>query len=193
MRQVVLVLALVSALLAAGGAQAQSSVDAYDFELRGGSMAHSVDDPDSPDAVFNFLDVTRVEDVNVELLFRSPDNDIFRAIGSPRPHVGATLNFGGLESMVYGGLTWRAHLFDSPVFVEGSFGGAFVDGDLHNAVYPRRSIGCNVMFHESASLGYDITEQASVMMTVEHASHAYLCGDDNRGLTNLGVRFGYKF
>jgi hypothetical protein len=50
-----------------------------------------------------------------------------------------------------------------------------------------------VLFRESASIGYQITEQANIMLTVDHASHAGLCGPTNTGLTNLGVRVGWKF
>jgi lipid A 3-O-deacylase len=185
--------AVLAASFVAPAAQAQSLTSDYNFELRGGLYGHSIDEPGSS-STFGFFNLTRIQDANVELLFHSPDNDVFRSLGSPRPTVGATLNFGGLESMAYAGLTWHANLFDSPVFIEGQFGGAALfNADLHGAVYPRRSVGCNVMFHEAVSLGYDITPQANVMFTVEHASHAYLCGDDNRGLTNMGVRLGMKF
>lgn len=194
MKKLQVALIALAMFVAPAVAQAQEFMGNYNFELRGGLFAHSVDEPDSPDKTLGFFNLTRIQDANVELLFKSPDADIFRWIGSPRPTVGATFNFGGLESMAYAGLTWHAKLFDSPVFIEGQFGGAALfNADLHNAIYPRRSVGCNVMFHESVSLGYDVTEQANVMLTVEHASHAYLCGDDNRGLTNIGVRFGMKF
>jgi hypothetical protein len=31
------------------------------------------------------------------------------------------------------------------------------------------------------------------MLTLEHPSHPGLCGADNRGITNLGVRVGFRF
>jgi lipid A 3-O-deacylase len=161
-------------------------------EVRGGIMAHSVDQP-GPNDTFGFLDLTRIQDANVELLFTPPDWSAWGWIGSPRPMVGTTVNFGGLESMAYAGLTWHANLFNTPLFVEGSFGGAITNGASHGAVDPARNLGCPVLFHESASIGYDITDNADVMLTAEHASHAGLCGDDNRGLSNIGVRVGFKF
>lgn len=159
-------------------------------EIRGGVMAHSVDEH-TGNSTFGFLNLTRIQDANVELLFTPFEGTEW--LGSPRPTIGATLNFGGLESQAYAGLTWHAQLFDTPVFVEGLFGAAVHNGQLHNAVYPARSLGCPVLFHEAASLGYNISDNSDVMLTVEHSSHAGLCGDDNRGLTNLGVRFGFKF
>jgi len=159
-------------------------------EIRGGILLHSVDEPGPGGSFWNF---SRIQDVNVELLFTPPDNGMLNWLGSPRPHLGASVNFGGLESMVYAGLTWQYFLFDSPVFVEGTLGAALTNGAASGAVYPARNLGCPLQFRESASLGYQMSPQASVMLTLEHASHAYLCGDDNRGLTNLGVRVGWTF
>ena len=180
-------LVLAATLLGAGACRAQ---DMGFSELRGGIMAHSVDDS-SGTTTFGFLNLTRVQDANVELLFKPFDG--LGWLGSPRPTVGATVNFGGLESQVYAGLTWHAQVFNTPFFVEGMFGAAATNGQFHNAVYPARSLGCPILFHEAASVGYDLTENADVMLTLEHASHAGLCGSDNRGLTDLGVRVGFIF
>lgn len=178
----ILILAAVLAGAASAGAQAQPIV--FD-EIRGGLYAHSVDE--------GSFDTSRIEDANVELLFAIPSLDEITNLGQLRPHVGATFNFGGLESMVYAGMSWTIPLGDTPLFIEGALGGAVHNGDVDGAAYPRRDLGCRVIFHESVSLGVNITEQASIMATVEHASHASMCGGDNRGLTNLGVRVGWKF
>jgi hypothetical protein len=53
-------------------------------------------------------------------------------------------------------------------------------------------LGCNVLFHEQASLGFNVTQNWRLIGTVEHSSNAGLC-DFNRGLTDFGVRIGYKF
>ena len=84
-------------------------------------------------------------------------------------------------------------MFDSPVFIEGTFGGSVNNWDPNNTHPHARNLGCNVLFRESASIGVDVTEQASVMLTIEHASHAGLCGPNNQGITNLGARFGFRF
>ena len=185
---------VVAALLAlmAGRAVAQ---DAYDFgldEIRGGLMFHSVDHA-PPGSFLGFIDTTRLQDVNVELLWQPFDLGDWNWIGQIRPHVGATLNLGGLESQAYAGLSWTHFIAGGPVFIEGTFGGTIHNGALQGATYPARSLGCQVLFRESASLGYQFSDQASVMLTVDHASHAGLCGPTNTGLTNLGLRFGWKF
>ncbi|PXA97473.1 acyloxyacyl hydrolase [Nostoc sp. 3335mG] len=166
---------------------------AQDFgvsEVRGGLYAHSVDEPGNFFGVFN---TERIQDLNVELLFDTPGLTEWVTLGELRPHVGATLNTAGLESMVYGGVSWTVPLFDTPIFLEGSFGGAMHNGNIDGtAVMPARDLGCSFLFREAATIGVQVSEQASIMATIEHASNANLCAG-NRGLTNLGVRFGYKF
>ena len=178
--------------LVAGQAVAQ---DSYDFgidEVRGGLFWHSVDHA-PPSAFLGFIDTTRLQDVNVELLFTPFDLGDWNWLGEIRPHVGGTFNFGGLESQVYGGLSWTHYIAGGPVFIEATFGGALHNGALSGATLPARNLGCQALFRESGSLGYQITEQASIMLTVEHSSHAGLCGANNYGITNLGFRAGWKF
>lgn len=177
----------------AGVARAQDYGSAFGVdEIRGGLFFHSVDHA-PPGSFLGFLDTTRLHDANVELLFTPFDLGDFNWIGQIRPHVGATVNFGGLESQVYAGLSWTWHVFDGPVFIEGTFGGALHNGAATGVAYPARNLGCAALFRESASIGFDITEQASIMATVEHSSHAGLCGPQNEGITNLGVRVGWTF
>lgn len=184
--------AAVALALFAGQAVAQ---DSYDFgvdEVRGGLFFHSVDHA-PPNSFLGFIDTTRLQDVNVELLWRPFDLGDWNWLGEIRPHLGGTFNFGGLESQVYGGLSWTHYIAGGPVFIEASFGGAIHNGALTGATWPARNLGCQALFRESGSIGYQITEQANIMLTVEHSSHAGLCGAENKGITNLGVRAGWKF
>lgn len=166
---------------------------AQDFgvsEIRGGIFSHSVDEPGS---FLGMLNAERVHDINVELLFDAPSLTEWVTLGELRPHIGATLSLGGLENMVYAGASWTVPLFDSPVFVEVAFGGAVHTGNnIGPTPMPARSLGCSLLFHEAASIGVQLTENASIMATIEHASNANLCLD-NRGLTNMGIRLGWKF
>ena len=187
LNSVKIIVAMASALLLA------QPVLAQDFgvsELRGGLFAHSVDEPGNFFGVFN---TERLQDLNVELLFDTPGLTEWVSLGELRPHVGATLNTAGLESMVYAGVSWTVPVFDSPVFVEGTFGGAVHNGSVNGgAVMPARDLGCSLLFRESLSVGVQVSDKASIMATIEHASNANLC-NGNRGLTNMGIRFGYKF
>jgi hypothetical protein len=153
--------------------------DPFVDELRLGVFAH---DPWSPEA--------GGADLNVEALFAKPwgtDQDWWL----PRPHLGATINFEGKTSVIYGGATWQYDI-TSWAFVEASFGAGVNNGETGKTDPDMNALGCNVLFRESASLGFNLTESWRVMGTVEHNSNAGLC-DNNRGLTNAGVRVGYKF
>lgn len=132
-------------------------------------------------------------DINGELLTVKPFT-----LGSswdlavPRLHLGTSINTQGKTSNLYAGFTWSLDL-TSALFVEASFGGAVNNGATGNDVpVDRNAIGCHASFRESASLGFRLTDQLSMMGTVEHFSNAGLC-DRNRGVTNVGVRLGYSF
>lgn len=128
-------------------------------------------------------------DVNIEVLFDSPE--WLEWIGAPRPHVGATIaTHDSATSFAYTGLVWDYN-FWGPLFIEGAFGVAIHDGEVDKST-DRNELGCRLNFHESASLGYNVNESNRVMLTAEHISNASLCSE-NEGLTNIGVRYGYKF
>lgn len=185
---------LASLLLTAGAAQAADLAappqplavhqPAFGFlsEVRLGVFAH---DPWSPES--------GSVDINGEILTVKP------FVGSagwewavPRFHVGASVNTQGRTSNAYAGLTWTADVTQA-IFVEASLGGAVNNGETGLYIpADRNAVGCHASFRESASVGYRLTQQISVMGTIEHFSNAGLC-DRNRGVTNLGVRLGYSF
>ncbi len=152
-------------------------------ETRFGLLAQ---DPWSPEAQTGAL--------HGEVLFARPfqPSDPLMRYFTPQPHIGASFNLGSRTSFVFAGLTWNIDL--SPrVFVEASFGGALHDGHRGGVVREdRAALGCSPLFRESASLGYRFSERLSFMATVEHYGNAGLCSE-NRGLTNIGARFGYSF
>ncbi len=154
-------------------------------EVRLGGLYHGLGNPERGGA-----------DVNGEILTRKvlQVQDPFWALFVPRFHLGATINTGGRTSQGYFGLTWTYDVLPR-VFVEASFGGSVNNGYTGlepNTPFDHAKLGCHQLFRETASVGYRITEQWSVMGTVEHISNANLCRY-NRGLTNVGVRVGYSF
>jgi hypothetical protein len=108
---------------------------------------------------------------------------------NPRFHVGALVHTDDGVNQAYAGLTWDYYLTDS-IFVETSFGGAVHDGETDSD--STDSYGCTLNFRESIGIGADVTESISIMATVDHMSNADLC-DENQGLTNAGVRLGYRW
>jgi lipid A 3-O-deacylase len=150
-------------------------------EVRGGIFVFGVDDPPEGPSV----------SVNLEILSsRLPVGD--QGWYVPRLHVGTTINTEDAPSHAYAGLSWTVDVTDW-MFVEASLGGGVHNGDTSSTATPGESpLGCPVLFRESASLGFRISEEWSVMGTVEHLSNAGLC-DGNRGITEAGVRVGYTF
>jgi lipid A 3-O-deacylase len=135
-------------------------------------------------------------DVNLEMLFNSPD--ILAIIGSPRPHIGGDYNTAGQTSDVFTGLTWGISLIQNlfrpgdAIFMTGSLGGAYQDGYIDNAPLGRKRLGSPILFRESAELGYQVTPVISVSAILEHISNANL-GQHNAGITSAGARLGFKF
>ena len=157
-------------------------------ELKIGGLAHDV----------GFLGhhVEGGADINVEALFASPD--LFRYIGSPRPHIGADINTSGNTSNGYFGLTWGIMLIQNlfgvgdGIFANGSLGGAVHDGHLNSAPPDRKKLGSRILFRESLELGYQINPTVSVSAILDHISNANLASH-NAGITSAGARIGFRF
>jgi lipid A 3-O-deacylase len=120
----------------------------------------------------------------------------------PRVHFGGAANLSDRTSFVYTGAVWTIPVWDR-VFAEAYVGPAVHNGSL-GPTSTLAGLGCPVLFHAGASLGYRFTERWSVMGTFEHLSNGKTlfgvnCGTNlaatgsNQGLNNYGVRVGYGF
>lgn len=174
-----------------GPAYLSDSVPSFVSEVRVGVFAHKVTTAFLP---FNpgWIGLDRIEDLHLEVLFTSPDHDFVRWIGAPRPNLGVTFGRNGVESLLHLGLTWQLPIFDTPLFIEGTFGAAITNGALSDVVAPLSNFGCPVGFYENASLGINLSDNVTAMITYEHTSNLSIC-TPNDGLSNLGIRIGYKF
>ncbi len=186
---------LVLALAGLGGAaQAQSVIQSSDDiidEVRIGLHAHAASDYFWPYHVGEW-DMTEIGDVSFDVLFTSPRIDVFRWIGAPRPEIGVTANLMGDESLLHAGLTWQLPIFDTGLYLEGSLGGAIHTGYLTDAPRDGRNLGCRVNFYERFGAGINVTENLTATLTYEHTSNWEMC-EDNDGLSNIGLRVGWKF
>jgi lipid A 3-O-deacylase len=169
----------------AGPAAAQTRVI---DEIKFGVLAHDI-------ALFD-EHVENGADLNFEALFTSPD--FLGLIGSPRPHLGGAVNTAGNTSVGYFGLTWGTTFIedlwtsDDGIFANGSLGGALQNGYTSSAPPGRKTLGSTALFRESLELGYRMTPAFSVSAYLDHMSNANLAAQ-NAGLTDAGIRFGYKF
>jgi len=173
------------------GVSAQEKSAGVISELRFGLSAYNVHYNMLPFRVWEY-NLDSITDVTYDVLFRSPDIDAFRWLGSPRPEIGISANMGGKESVLHLGLTWQVRVPDTPVFLEGTFGAAAHSGYLTGAPSGDKNFGCRINFYERFGIGTDIGENATAVLAYEHTSNADLC-NANAGLSNLGIRIGWKF
>jgi lipid A 3-O-deacylase len=178
----------------AGSASAQQIVS----ELRLGALAHDVPVLAGQKELGT--------DINGELLFVSPIPEhlvsgvspALRWLLTPRPIVGIDANTSGATSQLYFGLAWSATLFGNvliqsdSLFLGLGFGPAFNNGRVSTLSGGRKSLGSNVLFHESVELGDRFDPRHSVSLYFEHSSNAGLARE-NEGLDNAGIRFGLAF
>jgi len=83
-------------------------------------------------------------------------------------------------------------LFETPFYLEGTFGAAVHNGVLAGAVGTRKNFGCAVNFYERFGVGARLGENATATLTYEHSSNNGWCAA-NDGLSNFGLRVGWKF
>lgn len=160
-------------------------------ELRGGILKHSVS--------FGSAAKESGFDGNLEILFVSPDWWLMEAIFAPRPHLGASFNASDTDTdQIYAGLTWEWPR-SGPFFMDLALGLTIHNGMLDNSMITgkaridRREFGCRVVFRQALDVGWRITKNHSLSVMLSHLSHAGLCGGENEGLNNAGVRYGYRF
>ena len=128
-------------------------------------------------------------DINLEALFRSPD--ALGSIGSPRPHLGFSVNTGGDTDQFYAGLTWEWE-FRRGLFAGFSLGGAIHDGETETSRTDKKELGCRVLFRGSLELGYRLTRRHGISLFYDQISNLAIC-DKNEGLETAGLRYGYRF
>lgn len=152
-------------------------------EIRIGWLIHDVH-------VFSFNRESG-SDINAELLFVPVPFDWVETIGSPRPHIGASINSAGHTSQIYAGFTWQWGL-PKDFFVEAMLGGAAHNGNRRLENEDRKALGHHFLFRLGGAIGYHITERINISIMFDHISNSGL-SDTNEGLENLGVRIGYRF
>lgn len=165
------------------GVPAGSEPDPPLSEIRAGFLLH--------DRAFFHERREKGHDYNFEVLFPSPQWKLFKAVRSPRPHVGASINDKGDTSQLYGGFTWEWRPFANAL-VDGSLGLAVHDGDLTPGRRGLEGLGLRVLFRESLEVGYRFRGRHGVSALIDHISNAGLVYE-NQGITSMGVRYGYRF
>lgn len=130
-------------------------------------------------------------DIQAEYQTNTFDNAFFKFILDPHVHGGININTHHATNVIYAGLTWRLDL-GTLFFMEASFGGGCHDGQRKKKTKHKNALGSRLLFRESISLGLQFTKQQSLSLVLEHMSNAKMV-KPNPGLTNFGIRWGYRF
>ncbi len=125
------------------------------------------------------------QNIIVEYLFDKMQNYL-RAF----PHIGASINNRGFTSNIYTGLTWQFDIKDV-IVVEATLG-ASINNAERLETKKKRALGSKLLFRESFSVGYLINKTHSVSIMIDHISSADI-RKPNPGLTDIGIRYGFRF
>jgi hypothetical protein len=156
------------------------------FEARAGVFAHGVGSIER-----------NTVDINLELVApRLPlGSTEWWAKFIPRPNVGGFLNTDHRTSNGYAGVLWTLPI-DERLFLEPFFGAAVHNG-LRDGSETRSALGCQFGFNFGSSIGYRIDGPWSVIATYNHMSNGNSSVGTNcphnKGVNNIGVKFGYSF
>lgn len=139
-----------------------------------------------------------------------PRLEPLRRLGAPSPYAVAALNTQGGTSYAAVGLSWRVGLGER-LYLRPAVGAGVHDGetDLPSPYAPgladvtrlqrfqrgqdELDLGSRVLVHLELALGWRANEQWAVEASWMHLSHGDLAGDQNPGLSDLGVRLVYSF
>ena len=135
-------------------------------------------------------------DSSFEFLFREINYNLLW-LGTPRPHIGATINMTGDTSQAYAGVTWDYKL-PKRMFFNFSWGLAYHDGDkIHSATNvqtDKKELGSSILFREAVEIGWNFYGKDSISLRLDHISNAHLWGEGtNEGLDTFAVLYGYRF
>ncbi len=130
------------------------------------------------------------KNINCEALFPELSGGLWDWVFNPEPAIGLNINTYGATSHFYGGLNWTIHM--GQFVLEPQFGGEVHNGKTKRSSAKNHALGSRILFHESLSLGYKITEKWTGYLTIDHASNARIT-QPNPGITSVGLRIGYRF
>ena len=168
--------------LAALAALALAASPAAAGEIFGGLYVHDLD---------TGLTKSGVEGgVDVELGWRGARIRSLRAVGSPSPHVYASMNSAGETHFAAAGIGWK---IGRTVYLRPGIGLAVHTGSDGRFQRPDRiAFGSRILFAPELGLGFRATDRLSVEASWVHLSHAQLFGRQNPGLDTIGIRLNYR-
>ena len=125
------------------------------------------------------------QNIIIEYLFDKMQNYL-RAF----PYIGASINNKGYTSNIYTGFTWQFDIKD--IFIIEATLGASINNAERLEPKKKRALGSKLLFRESFSIGYLIDKTHSISLMIDHISSADI-RKPNPGITDIGIRYGFRF
>jgi hypothetical protein len=148
-------------------------------------------------------------DPNWELQFNAPEWQSWRWIGSPFPIFGATPNFNGSTSVLYGGIAYEFSLsnrlmdastykLSKSLFVSGGLSAALHNGPLHKDKLGCRErsdcgFGYRLLPRLAIELGRNFGQNQGLSLFYDHMSHKGVLPGENEGIDHIGLRYHFRF
>ncbi|MBS0298017.1 MAG: acyloxyacyl hydrolase [Proteobacteria bacterium] len=131
--------------------------------------------------------------VDVALGWRSERVEALRWLWRPRVLGTVVANTAGDTNYAQAGLVWRFDVGKRLYFEPGA-GVAVTDGIDSPVPHGGRKLdlGSRVLFSPQGAIGWRLNDRAAVEASYTHLSHAYLAGNRNPGLDDLGLRLVWK-
>jgi hypothetical protein len=167
-----------------------------------GGYAHAIGDG---------LSVDKSDEAGAQVIggYRTGRIEALGVLGKPSFHLVGAVNTAGGVNYAAAGFDWRIPVGGSRFYVRPGVGIAIHDGevDLPDPYDPAISgeerarrladktldLGSRVLAELQLGLGFQATERLSLELSWEHISHGRLAGDQNPGLSDLGVSATYRF
>lgn len=141
--------------------------------------------------------------------YRTARLDSLHFLGRPQAHVLGAVNTAGGINYAAAGLDWRIPLGGERFYLRPGIGIAAHTGkvDLPNPYEPgisndervrrladkRLDLGSRVLAQLELGLGWQVNDRLGLELSWMHVSHGRLAGDQNPGLSDVGVSAVYRF
>ena len=135
-------------------------------------------------------------DYNFELMFN--DSKFLKFLGSPKPILGLTQTSTGGSSLYYGGITWDKNISKN-WFVAGTTGIAYTNGlsKLPQGEEPKGDkkiqFGSKWLHRGAVEIGWNFYGNDTISLMFSHVSHGSMLDNQNQGMDEFGIRYGYRF
>ena len=113
--------------------------------------------------------------------------------GTPRLSVGGVVNFAGYENLFHVGVDYLFPIEDTPFYLEAGAGLGVHNGYLDSVPPGFHRLGCPVLAHWKAGIGWNVTDRVTATIDWQHMSGFVFGCHPNQGLNHIGLVVGYKF